>query len=66
MINPPADIPLPDFLTVSGLSQQTKVTRVLADDPRTRYLRFNEVNIRQFKQISAPWADVLVEAEGGG
>ncbi|GAB4556184.1 MAG: BatA and WFA domain-containing protein [Anaerolineae bacterium] len=66
VINPPADIPLPDFLTVSGLSQQTKVTRVLADDPRTRYLRFNEVNIRQFKQISAPWADVLVEAEGGG
>lgn len=63
IIDPPSDTPL---FQVGAKTDKTKITSVLADDPRTRYLKFNDVNIREFKTISAGnWAQPLVSAEGG-
>jgi hypothetical protein len=63
IINPPADTPL---FKVGAKTDKTKITSVLADDPRTRYLKFSDVNIREFRPITdALWADMLVNAEGG-
>lgn len=63
IIDPPNSTPL---FTVGLASQKTKVLSVKPDDARTRYLKFNDVNVREFKTISnAPWAETLVQAEGG-
>lgn len=65
IVNPPSEPPPDNLYVLGALSNQTQVQRVRPDDPRTRYLRFNDVNVRVFRQLSADWADVLVEAEGG-
>jgi len=67
LINPPTELPPGVNLYVpGGLSPQTKITRVLPDDVRTRYLKFNDVNIREFRLLSGvEWATPLVVAEGG-
>ncbi len=65
IVNPPPEPPPANLYSIGALSTQTQVLRVRSDDPRTRYLRFNEVNVRAFRPIQAEWADVLVEAEGG-
>ena len=38
---------------------------VAVDDPRVTYLEMSAVNLLQFKAVDAPWADVLVRADGG-
>jgi Ca-activated chloride channel family protein len=67
IVNPPADAPaLRGMLTLGPETRLSTILRVRADDPRTRYLRFNDVNVLAFQQVSgADWADMLVEAEGG-
>ncbi|MBX3061591.1 MAG: BatA domain-containing protein [Anaerolineae bacterium] len=63
IIDPPSDTRL---FSVGAATQQTKLTNIASDDPRVRYVRFNDVNIRQFKLITAgTWADALISAEGG-
>ncbi|CAG0961217.1 hypothetical protein ANRL4_00681 [Anaerolineae bacterium] len=63
-VNPPEGI-YPIF-TVGQLTTETTLKAVRPDDPRTLYLKFNDVNVREFHQISGvAWADTLVEAEGG-
>ncbi|MBO9308235.1 MAG: VWA domain-containing protein [Chloroflexi bacterium] len=65
IVNPPPEPPPDDLYAIGELSTQTKVLRVRPDDPRTRYLNFNDVNVRAFRKIRAEWADALVEAVGG-
>jgi Ca-activated chloride channel family protein len=65
IVNPPPEPPPDDLYTIGEISTQTRVLRVRPDDPRTRYLRFNDVNVSAFRQIRAEWADTLVEAVGG-
>jgi Ca-activated chloride channel homolog len=63
IVNPPWST---DLFTVGDLTEQTELTNVLENDPRTRYLRFNDVNVRQFKEvIDTGWAQPIVSAEGG-
>src|SRR5450432_1061775 len=63
IVNPPNDTSL--FKVGAEQSVATGVT-VLPDDPRTRFLKFNDVNILKFKTITgADWADVLVNSKNG-
>jgi hypothetical protein len=67
IINPPQSN---ELFTVGGQIEDINLsaaTDVLADDPRTQFLDFDDVNIRAFMQISGyeEWADVLVEGAGG-
>ncbi|MCA9981477.1 MAG: hypothetical protein KDD89_11600, partial [Anaerolineales bacterium] len=72
---PPADIllinPAPtqdeSLLTVTGLvtgTNQTVATR-LANSPILQFVEWSDINVRQMKQVSAPWAQALIEAPGG-
>lgn len=67
IIDPPDDAPaLAGLLTLGPETRQATITGVRADDARTRYLRFSDVNVLRFRQVSgAPWAEALVSAEGG-
>ncbi|RMG95337.1 MAG: VWA domain-containing protein [Chloroflexi bacterium] len=59
--------PQPDsnpLFTISGTFSDT-VTIRLADSPLLQFVDWSNVHIRAAKQIAAPWADVLVEAQGG-
>ncbi len=61
IVNPPTTAPA-NLFTVGSVINATKLNRVRPDDPRTRYLNFNEVNVLRFKQVTnAPWAVSLVE-----
>jgi len=67
IINPPSDTP---FFTLEGVVEDpnlARATEILRDDPRTRYLDFNEVNIRAFRRVApiGDWAQVLVRASAG-
>jgi Ca-activated chloride channel homolog len=68
IINPPGDTPLFKVgPTVAGPSPSDKLgLSVLPDDPRTRFLKFQDINIREFKAITgATWADTLVGTNAG-
>ncbi len=53
------------LFTVTGIFSNTVAVR-LADSPLLDYVDwFGRVNIRQAKNVSAPWAQPLVQAEGG-
>lgn len=70
IINPPANMTITamgeTLLTIGGLTRRTKITGVRPDDPRTRYLEFNDVNVLEYKRVTPPdWAVSLVEAEDG-
>ncbi len=64
IINPPLmlDEALP--FTVTGLFSDTKAIR-LADSPLLQFVDWGNVNVRAAKKVTAPWAQTLVEAEGG-
>ncbi len=73
---PPADLlilnPLPSQLENGPLTvgevitgtQQTAAIR-LVDSPLLQFVDWGGVNIRQMRQVEAPWAETLVEAAGG-
>ncbi len=63
IINPLASTPL---FKVGHTTSDTSGLTVLPDDARTRFLKFNDVNIRAFKTITdASWADTLVGTAAG-
>lgn len=68
VINPqpsPAAASDPDFpLQVTGSFSDTVAVRV-ADSPLLTFVDWRNVHIRQAQQVSAPWAQSLVSAEGG-
>ncbi len=53
-----------DLLVVTGTFSNTVATR-LADSPLLRFVDWRNVHIRQAQAITAPWAQRLVEADGG-
>jgi Ca-activated chloride channel family protein len=61
-INPPRSTSL---FAVGALSDQTQNPRVRRDDPRMTFIDFSTVNILQFRQITASWAEPLISADGG-
>jgi hypothetical protein len=68
IINPPNS--LPGLFQMEGLIEDINLaaaTNVLADSPITRYLDFDEVNIRAFRRLSGyeDWAAVQIQAAGG-
>ncbi len=63
IINPPTGTDN-DLLTVSGVFSDTTAIR-LANSPLLQFVDWREVNIREAKEVLAPWADPLVQAEGG-
>ncbi len=62
IINPPATSPL---FTVGDVTKATGNPRVHTEDSRMAYVDFRNINIAQFKQVTATWAQPLVEADGG-
>jgi hypothetical protein len=68
IINPqPTDVPASSanaLLTVTGTFSNTTTTR-LANSPLLQFVDWRTVNIQQAQRIDAPWAQPLVEAEGG-
>ncbi len=53
-----------DLLTVTGAFSNTVAIR-LADSPLLQFVDWRDVHVRQAQAVSAPWAQRLVEAEGG-
>ncbi|MCP4363346.1 MAG: VWA domain-containing protein [Chloroflexi bacterium] len=53
-----------DLFTVNGVFSNT-VTVQLADSPLLQFVDWRNVNIRQAQNVTAPWAQTLVQAEGG-
>jgi hypothetical protein len=53
-----------DLLTVTGTFSNTVAIR-LADSPLLQFVDWRSVHVRQAQAVSAPWAQRLVEAEGG-
>ena len=68
IINPPfngATASAPnDLFSVSGIFSDTVAVR-LVDTPLLEFVDWRNVHIRQAKQVSAAWAQPLVQAEGG-
>jgi Ca-activated chloride channel family protein len=69
IINPPGSTTL---FTVGAVLERTDQAddptanlRVDTGDPRMTFVDFSTVNLRAFRQVSAPWADTLIEADGG-
>lgn len=52
------------LFSVSGTFSNTVTTR-LEESPLLQFVAWNEVDVRQAQRVSAPWAQTLVEAEGG-
>jgi hypothetical protein len=52
------------LFSVSGTFSNTVTTR-LEESPLLQFVEWNEVDVRQAQRVSAPWAQTLVEAEGG-
>ena len=67
IVNPPSDAPGNSAMFKIGADQQNaRNLTVKPDDPRTRFLNVNDVNIRAFKTITdTPWADTLVNSASG-
>ena len=68
IINPPAGETAAssagDLLNVTGIFSNTVAIR-LADSPLLQFVDWQDVHVRQAKNVDAPWARTLVEAEGG-
>jgi Ca-activated chloride channel family protein len=53
-----------DLFSVTGAFSDTVAIR-LADSPLLQFVDWRNVHIRASQQVSAPWAQTLVQAEGG-
>ncbi len=62
IIDPPDSSPL---FTVGAITEATGSPRVHSEDARMTYVDFKTVNLARFKQVTASWAQPLVEADGG-
>jgi len=61
-VNPPASTAL---FAVGQESTQTTNPRVARDDPRMAFVDFSNVNILKFEQVTAAWAQPLIQVDGG-
>jgi Ca-activated chloride channel homolog len=52
------------LFSVSGVFSNTITTR-LEQSPLLQFVEWSKVNVRQAQRVSAPWAQTLVQAEGG-
>ncbi len=52
------------LFSVTGTFSNTVTTR-LEESPLLQFVAWDEVDVRQARQVSAPWAQTLVAAEGG-
>ncbi|HFQ94736.1 MAG TPA: hypothetical protein ENK32_12040, partial [Anaerolineae bacterium] len=66
LINPPRSAASSEdaLLTVTGTFSDTVAVR-LADSPLLQFVDWRNVNIREAKNVTAPWAETLVQGEGG-
>jgi Ca-activated chloride channel homolog len=62
IINPPSSTPL---FTVGEVTTDTGNMRVERGDPRMTYVDFDAVNLLEFRQVQADWAQPLIVADGG-
>ncbi len=62
IINPPVGDA--GLLNVTGVFSNTVAIR-LADSPLLQFVDWRNVHVRQAKNVEAPWAQTLVQAEGG-
>jgi Ca-activated chloride channel homolog len=62
IIDPPRSTPL---FTVGGVTDATDDVRVRSEDPRMAFVDFDNVNVLEFTQTTADWAEPLITAEGG-
>lgn len=62
IINPTVSTPLFD---VGGMVEMSGTIRVQRGDPRMTFVDFSAVNLLRYKAVRAPWADALIEADGG-
>lgn len=53
-----------DLVTTGAVFSDTAVTR-LADSPLLQFIEWRGVNVREARNISAPWAQPVIEAAGG-
>ena len=53
-----------NLFTVSGVFSDTTAIR-LADSPLLQFVEWQGVNVRSAKRVAAPWAQTVIEAEGG-
>lgn len=63
IINPPAGAG-GDLFTVNAVFSDTVAIR-LADTPLLQFVDWRDVNVRAAKDVVAPWAQTLVQAQGG-
>jgi hypothetical protein len=63
IINPPIEAG-GDLFTVNGVFSDTVAIR-LADSPLLQFVDWRDVNVRVAKEVVAPWAETLVQAQGG-
>ncbi len=65
ILNPPTS-PITPLLQVTGtVTTPIYGAQVTPDDPRVAAVKFDNVNIRQFETINAPWAAPLISVAGG-
>lgn len=62
IVNPPTSTPL---FTVGGLVEGVTNMRVQRGDPRMTFVDFDAVNLLRFRQVSAEWAEPLIESDQG-
>lgn len=63
IINPPEGSG-GELFTVNGIFSDTVAIR-LANSPLLQFVDWRDVNVRQAKDVAAPWAETLVQAQGG-
>lgn len=63
LINPQTSGP-DGFIALTGAFSNTVAIR-LADSPLLQFVEWRNVHIREAQQVAAPWAQPLVQAEGG-
>ncbi len=63
IINPPEGSS-GELFTVNGIFSDTVAIR-LANSPLLQFVDWRDVNVRQAKDVVAPWAETLVQAQGG-
>lgn len=61
-VNPPRSNAL---FAVGATSQQVGNPRVQRDDPRMTFVDFSNVNLLEFRQVAASWAEPLIFVDGG-
>lgn len=68
LINPPENTSLftiGDVLSIETNPLALQNPRVRRDDPRLTFVDVSALNLRAFRQITAPWATPAIEVDGG-